>query len=79
MREGSCEKKQDKCLISFYPDSSSSLEEVDSEIPDAMEKKNDKTDIQRISFSFKSQGCKVTNSLINENNPLTLDSKIFSQ
>ena len=39
MRERSCEQKQDKCLISFYPDSSSSLEEVDSEIPDAMEKK----------------------------------------
>lgn len=39
MREKSCEKKQDKCLVSFYPDSSSSLEEVDSEISDAMEKK----------------------------------------
>lgn len=32
-------KAVNKSKISFYPDSSSSLEEVDSEIPDAMEKK----------------------------------------
>lgn len=34
-----CEIKQGKFLISFYPDSPPSLKSVDSERPDALEKK----------------------------------------
>lgn len=44
-------------MLDFFLLHSSSLEEVDSEIPDAMEK-NYKIDIQRINFSFNTKAAK---------------------